>query len=85
VGLLSVTEGEDKPIKYPSLFARVDAVIISKMDIADVVGWNRQLAHASLAAAAPQATIFELSSRSDIGFDNWITWICGRIALKKNG
>jgi hydrogenase nickel incorporation protein HypB len=85
IGLLSVTEGEDKPVKYPSLFSRVEAVVISKIDIADVVGWSRPDAIAALAVAAPRAKVFELSSRSGTGMDAWIAWISERIADKKAG
>ncbi len=83
IGLLSVTEGEDKPVKYPSLFSRVEVVIISKTDIAEVVGWNREAAMTALASAAPRAEVFELSSRSGEGLSSWITWLSDRIAAKK--
>jgi len=83
VGLLSVTEGEDKPVKYPSLFARVDSVVFSKMDIADVVGWDPVAGHAAIGSAAPNARVFELSARTGMGVDAWIDWIGERIAVKR--
>jgi hydrogenase nickel incorporation protein HypB len=85
IGLLSVTEGEDKPVKYPSLFSRVEAVVVSKIDIAEVVGWNAADAKAALDTAAPQAVVFELSSRSGAGMDEWFSWLGQRIAEKKAG
>jgi hydrogenase nickel incorporation protein HypB len=85
VGLLSVTEGEDKPVKYPSLFGRVDAVVISKIDIAEVVGWDRKIAHAAIRSAAPLAKVFELSPRSGAGMEAWLEYLVEQIAAKKTG
>jgi len=62
--LLSVTEGEDKPLKYPALFKSADVVVINKVDIAEAVGFDHAAAHANLAGVAPQAPIFEVSARS---------------------
>jgi len=75
IGLVSTTEGEDKPLKYPSLFARVHAAVINKIDIGEVVGWNREAAHAALAKAAPQAKLFETSARTGQGVDGWCDWL----------
>jgi hydrogenase nickel incorporation protein HypB len=75
VGVLSVTEGEDKPLKYPSLFARVDAVIINKIDIAQAAGWDRDTALEALRTAAPGATLFEVSARTGAGLDALLTWL----------
>lgn len=64
VVLLSVTEGEDKPLKYPTMFKTADIVIVNKIDIAEVVGFNRELAIANIKRVAPQATILEVSART---------------------
>ena len=68
VVLLSVTEGEDKPLKYPALFQTADLVVISKSDLAGPAGFQRDLALANLARVAPRARIVELSARSSKGF-----------------
>ena len=65
--LMSVTEGEDKPLKYPTLFKFAHAVIITKIDIADVVEFNREEALGYLRLTAPQAIIFELSATTGEG------------------
>ena len=75
IAILSVTEGEDKPLKYPALFRSADAVLINKSDLADAVGFDRRSAIANLQAIAPQAELFELSARSGDGLDALIAWI----------
>lgn len=71
VGLLSATEGEDKPLKYPTLFKTADVVVLNKMDIAEAVGFNRDLAVENIQKIAPQAKILELSARSGMGLEHW--------------
>jgi hydrogenase nickel incorporation protein HypB len=71
VVLLSVTEGEDKPLKYATMFKSADAVIVNKTDIAEVVGFDREKALSNIRRVAPQATIFEVSARSGAGMENW--------------
>ncbi len=75
VGVLSVTEGEDKPLKYPSLFSRVDAVVVNKIDIAEAVEWNRDLALEVLSEAAPTAPVFEVSARRGTGIAQLMAWL----------
>ena len=75
IALLSVTEGEDKPLKYPALFATADAVVLTKVDLAAATGFDREAAIANLTAIAPQAELFELSARSGLGLDRLIRWL----------
>lgn len=67
VALLSVTEGEDKPLKYPQLFHSADLVVITKIDIAGAVEWDREAAMAAIRAVNPTAPVVETSSRSGDG------------------
>lgn len=67
VALLSVTEGEDKPVKYPQLFHSADVVVVTKTDIADAVEWDRTAALAAIRAVNPTAPILETSSRTGDG------------------
>lgn len=69
--LLSVTEGEDKPLKYPTIFKSAHVVIVNKIDIAEAVGFQRELALDNIRRVAPQAAIFELSARTGEGIDAW--------------
>jgi hydrogenase nickel incorporation protein HypB len=75
LAVLSVTEGEDKPLKYPALFQSADAVVINKFDLADAVGFDRSTALANLAGVAPQARIFELSARTGAGMEPLLHWL----------
>lgn len=70
--LLSVTEGEDKPLKYPVLFKSAHAIIVNKMDLAEVVDFDRETALRNLRSVAPQAQIFEVSARTGEGMDKWV-------------
>jgi hydrogenase nickel incorporation protein HypB len=71
VVLLSVTEGEDKPLKYPTMFKSADVVVLTKTDIAEAVGFDRASALDAIRRIAPQATVLEISSRSGAGMDAW--------------
>jgi hydrogenase nickel incorporation protein HypB len=67
VALLSVTEGEDKPAKYPQLFHSADVIAITKTDIAAAVEWDRAAALDAIRAVNPVAPIVETSSRNGDG------------------
>jgi hydrogenase nickel incorporation protein HypB len=73
--LMSVTEGEDKPLKYPLAFKSADAVVITKSDLAGPAGFRREEALANVAAIAPQAEIFELSVRTGEGMAAFYRWL----------
>ncbi len=83
VTLLSTTEGEDKPLKYPRIFKDADAVVINKIDIAEVVGFDRERALDSVAKVAPGVPVFELSARTGEGMDAWLAFLRERLALKR--
>jgi hydrogenase nickel incorporation protein HypB len=71
VVLLSVTEGEDKPVKYPPMFHSAHVAVVTKIDLAEAVGFDRSAALASLNKAAHHARIFEVSSRTGQGMAGW--------------
>lgn len=73
--LMSVTEGEDKPLKYPTMFKSAHAVVITKTDIADVVGFKREEALGYLHLIAPQALIFELSATTGEGLASFYAYL----------
>lgn len=82
VVLLSTTEGEDKPLKYPGIFKSSQLAVITKVDIAEPLGWNREAAHANIKAVAPQIQIIETSARSGAGLDEWVTFLLEKAASK---
>ncbi|MCC6730402.1 MAG: hydrogenase nickel incorporation protein HypB [Chthonomonadales bacterium] len=73
--LLSVTEGEDKPLKYPAMFKSADVVIVTKTDIAGAVGYDRAAALANIQGVAPQAAVMELSARTGAGVSAWYDYL----------
>ena len=77
VVLLSVTEGEDKPLKYPPMFRSAHAVVITKLDLAAATGADLDLLRRNLDATAPRARRFELSARTGDGMAAWISWLRG--------
>ena len=75
VALLSVTEGEDKPLKYPPLFRFADVIVITKSDLAPHVDFDREAALAGIRRVNPKARIFELSAKSGEGMEAWCSWL----------
>lgn len=75
--LLSVTEGEDKPLKYPTIFNTADVVVVTKMDLADAVGFDRRLALENIDRARPGVRVLEVSSRTGQGLDEWYRFVRG--------
>ena len=69
--LLSVTEGEDKPLKYPPMFQSADVVIISKIDLAQACDYDREAALANIRRVAPKVRVFETSAKTGQGLDAW--------------
>ncbi len=71
VVLLSAAEGEDKPLKYPPIFKSAQVVLLTKMDVAGVLGFDREAAAENVRRIAPQARLIELSARSGEGIEQW--------------
>ncbi len=75
VVLLSVTEGEDKPLKYPPLFHSAHVALLTKIDLAATCGFNRDVALANLKRISHHARLFEVSVRTGQGMDEWIEFL----------
>jgi hydrogenase nickel incorporation protein HypB len=80
VVLFSTTEGEDKPLKYPRIFKSASLVLITKSDLAAVLGFDRAQALANLGQVAPQASVLEVSARSGQGLEAWYGYLNQRIS-----
>jgi len=76
--LLSVTEGEDKPLKYPSIFARSKLLVLTKIDLLPHVPFNMELAKANARLVHPGIEILELSCTTGEGMEFWRRWLAGR-------
>ena len=75
VALLSVTEGEDKPLKYPTLYNSADVAVITKIDIAEAVGFDRELALKNICEIRPGIRIFKTSAKTGVGMAEWLAYL----------
>ena len=84
--LFSVTEGEDKPLKYPTIVTSADMAILTKIDMAEAAGFQREQFHQALYKARPGIPVFEVSARTGEGIDELIYRLeAGKKACEKAG
>jgi hydrogenase nickel incorporation protein HypB len=83
--LLSTTEGEDKPLKYPTLINTADAVIISKLDLAAAVECDLDLLEANIRQVRPGVPVFRLSAKTGAGCDAWLDYLRAAWQAKQAG
>ena len=76
--VLSVTEGEDKPLKYPSIFSKAALMLITKIDLLPYVPFNLEQAKANARQVHPGIEIIEMSCLTGQGLDAWQTWLAHR-------
>jgi hydrogenase nickel incorporation protein HypB len=77
---LSVTEGEDKPLKYPVMFRKADLVLLTKVDLLPHLDLDVPALEAGLARVAPAASLLRVSARTAEGVDEWVEWLQVRAA-----
>lgn len=82
VVVLSVTEGEDKPAKYPLMFRECDAALLNKIDLLPYLDYDRELAVKYIHQVHPDMPVFEISSKTGEGFDQWIEWVKEKVIEK---
>lgn len=75
VVILSVSEGDDKPLKYPSIFSKAEVVIINKMDLIGLSNFDKEKVKKDIKHLNPNAHIFEISATKEEGFKSWIDWL----------
>jgi hydrogenase nickel incorporation protein HypB len=75
VALLSVTEGEDKPLKYPTLFNSADAAVITKIDLAEPCDFDREAALRNINEIRPGIRVFETSAKTGAGMEEWLLYL----------
>ena len=73
--LLSVTEGEDKPLKYPPIFNSADIAIVTKIDLADAVEFDWETARRNIETVRPGMKVFGVSAKTKRGMDEWTEWL----------
>ena len=84
VMILSVPEGDDKPLKYPGIFQISDAIILNKVDTCPVFDFHREAFLSSVAGLNPTAPVFEISATKGQGVDAWTGWLAKRIEAKRS-
>lgn len=82
VVVLSVTEGEDKPAKYPLMFRECDASLLNKIDLLPYLDYDRDGAVKTIHQVHPGMPIFELSAKTEEGFAPWIDWLTQMVKKK---
>jgi hydrogenase nickel incorporation protein HypB len=82
VALLSVTEGEDKPLKYPIMFREADCLLITKTDLTPYLEINLERIKANVHQVNPHVPIFVLSTKTLEGFEDWLQWV-RQLVVKK--
>ncbi|MCL6584247.1 MAG: hydrogenase nickel incorporation protein HypB [bacterium] len=83
--VLSVTEGDDKPSKYPAIFHESQVLIINKMDLLPFTDFNLARAKEAALQINPHLLIFELSCKSGQGVDSWASWLKSKIKRHRLG
>ncbi len=78
--ILSVTEGEDKPLKYPDIFAAAQLVLLNKIDLAPYCEFDLALCEANAKRVNPGVDVLRVSARTGEGLDLWLDWIASRCA-----
>jgi len=81
--LLSVTEGEDKPFKYPAIFSKAAVTVITKMDLLPYVTFDLAAVREQVATLAPDGRLVEVSATSGAGMDAWLSLITDALARKR--
>ena len=72
----SVTEGEEKPLKYPVMFRSADLVLVNKVDLIPHLDYDLSLFYTNLKAVNPDVAVIETSARTGLGIDQWCEWLC---------
>lgn len=83
VVVLSVAEGEDKPLKYPGIFRKAELMLLNKVDLLPHVPFQAELARENARKIQPAIEIIETSCTTGAGFDQWLHWLAARAERKK--
>jgi len=83
VAVISVTEGEDKPLKYPRLFRVADVAVLNKIDLAPYVDCDLDVIEANLRTVRPDLTVFRTAARTGEGLGPWLDWLRAGVAAAR--
>lgn len=79
VEILSIPEGDDKPLKYPLMFRVVEAVLVNKIDTREYFPFDDEAVKRRIHALNPEAKVFFVSAKTGEGFDAWVQWLTDRM------
>ena len=82
IALLSTPEGEEKPLKYPALFAAAELVLFTKCDLEKVLEWNFDLSSKNIKQVNPDVQFMRISSKTKEGFASWIDYLLRKLQKK---
>ncbi len=82
VVILSVTEGEDKPLKYPLMFRECDAAILNKIDLLPYLDYDAVAAVENIRQIHPDMPVFEMSAKTEAGMTPWLDWLRQQLKTK---
>jgi hydrogenase nickel incorporation protein HypB len=82
---MSVTEGEDKPLKYPTIFNTADVTVITKMDLAAAVEFDSAAAHRNIQAVRPGMVVLPVSAKTGLGMDDFFKFLESRMSDFRSG
>ena len=85
VALVSVPEGDDKPLKYPLMFEVVDVVVVNKVDTCELFDFDIERFRENVRLRNPEAPVICLSAKTGAGVDAWTAWLEGAVAAWKGG
>ena len=83
VMILSVPEGDDKPLKYPGIFQHAGALLLNKVDVASAFDFNREGYNRVLDDLNPTAPRFEVSATKGDGMDAWVSWLAEQVRVAR--
>jgi hydrogenase nickel incorporation protein HypB len=83
--LLAITEGDDKPLKYPRMFRECEALLVNKIDLAPHLDVSLEKIRADALGLNPGLRVFEVSARTGAGLDGWYAWLEKRLARPRRG
>jgi hydrogenase nickel incorporation protein HypB len=82
--ILSVPEGDDKPLKYPLMFKISDVLLINKIDTLSIFDFDMEAVYARAKSLNPNIKIFPISARTGEGIDEWVEWLKSEVEKAKN-
>lgn len=81
--VLSITEGDDKPLKYPLIFKQASAVILNKVDLLPYTNFDMQSAVKDITSIHPEVNLLQVSCQTGTGLEGWYNWLIEQVSIKK--